>query len=575
MINNVVNLDFKFSNKVLVLLNVSQKMVMLLNPNEPLIPDKIRAIIDLDPSGYFQQVYPLNPMDIKIEKKIEYGGRALQLYIKSSELGSYSDTWLSVENWKFDHNPEILVDGIFDNSGIMTNSKEFELIFSDQGICAFFKKGTKEYDFTITRAMDNLVFQTSSKTIKRKSGNIYLFGNSRKIFLGEFQLGKSDKVYMYSKEIGKYKSIEELIKDKINTFGISYLSENDSDCLEQKTFIFKKNCKAVDYGFELESLSKDFDIRSLWVPYARKYKEFLETSEKFKESIDFSKCNEAQDFFDIFLFSPLGSTIDDNRKWITPEIREVGEKLLGIFLKKRICSNLNPQPIEISSKPRSFRTHVFRDDESIKGYYTSKLSDFLSGSVLKNSSAIGYFDRTEIFSYLIKELFQIDTYNLVEQAISEVKTGIMSMRNDLRTYRYWISRIITLDQYDVNHNRLTFNQVSEFKSKAGYTLLSKNYVKIENFDFFNKCSHLKNIILKIFSEAVKFKGVSFVTNPMIREIGTKTNNTRVFSCQIQLSDIINYFGGIDKIPEELEQEILDQEFTVISIMTNNNKFELL
>ena len=151
--------------------------------------------------------------------------------------------------------------------------------------------------------------------------------------------------------------------------------------------------------------------------------------------------------------------------------------------------------------------------------------------------------------YLLRDLFQIDLSKLAEQVISLVKAKTYSMEYDFSEYYSWIQRQIVLNKISgIPSNNLALNQISEVKNRLGSILVSRQYKKIEELEFFNNYPNLKNIILKIYFEAIKNKGVGNISEVSVRLAGGKLNSTRIFTCSITLENIVDFCGGL---PEKI------------------------
>lgn len=568
--------SYSVSDRTLFLINTQRDEVLLLNPEISLIPDKIKTMLEFDYSGYFQKESLNKPLELKINQTIQYETRFLELFIKIPGLKDREDKWFKVNNWYYSMNPEILMDSDFDGkSGIVKNYNEFDLVYTKGGDCLFLKKDSPQYDLMVTRSIDELIFVTSTKTSKRKVGNLYLSATARQVYLGSYNFGKNpNPIYMFSRP-NEYNSVEEILLDKAKNLWISCNTDKSIGIFsETGTIVQSKRSMMVDYGEYAKPLSDDFDFRSLWKISSEEYvKKNKVPKSKYSKLYEYLN---PEKFFEIFLFSPLGSTLEDNRKWITPEIKSVAENIIKGLMRNIVMTNMTPQPSEMKRKLRSIRTSgYFSDDEKLLKYLLEQHNYY--SHILIHSHLLDYFSRSEFFDYLIGDLFQLDLSSLAKRVISEVKLAINEMEFDFLSYYSWIDRQRRLNVRDAAYNDIRLCQISELKNKVGTVLVTKNYINLEDFEFFNDYPHLKEVILKIYSKTLMNRGAGSLPDITIKLHGSKTHTTRILSCSIRLEDIVDFCGGIDKIMEEnpeLELEILNSEFTSIMISTNNAKFEL-
>ena len=162
-------------------------------------------------------------------------------------------------------------------------------------------------------------------------------------------------------------------------------------------------------------------------------------------------------------------------------------------MEKGVVSFLELQPSElkkISVKPKGLKS-----DRELKDYISHWTQ--YAYDVLKYSELMDYSSREGQFMYLLRDLFQINLSELAEQVISLVKAKTYSMEYDFSEYYSWVQRQTVLNRVSgIPLNNLALNQISEVKNRLGSVLVSKQYKKIEEFEFFNNYPYLKNIILK-------------------------------------------------------------------------------
>ena len=54
----------------------------------------------------------------------------------------------------------------------------------------------------------------------------------------------------------------------------------------------------------------------------------------------------------------------------------------------------------------------------------------------------------------------------------------------------------------------------------------------------------------------------------------KKDQTHLLTCTITLDDIVDYFGGMEKVPEKITKELINNRLVEFGIETNNNNLKI-
>lgn len=152
----------------------------------------------------------------------------------------------------------------------------------------------------------------------------------------------------------------------------------------------------------------------------------------------------------------------------------------------------------------------------------------------------------------LKNLYYSQLFSEIGINLKDIVKTALSDWSDTKTVR----NLETYLRYYNYHSE----KINASKVRSTQRVKSVNY-KIDVVtlkDLFGE-TVLKDTMVDIINEARNNFGYG-VSEYTVRNVGTKKDPKEYISCKVQLEDIISHFGGIDKVPENLKNEILSSRF---------------
>ena len=394
---------------------------------------------------------------------------------------------------------------------------EFEVVVSPDnypGQVLLVSNNMIEYNWAFEHKARNLVINSSkkSKTID-KPGHVYLSSSGNFIFLGEFYNWKEGQMVKLMSRLSndKFKSVKELVLNKRFDLGYGkYIYLREGIIFNPSPVVEPKIGMSIDGGVELindlpsiESIQSDLVIRY--------YNETKRVDYVGNTLFDISE-------FIGLLYMLTLSDKSGNIPSLSKEALNYLQELYRYIVMVYIHNFVDP------------KTVVWEEEESnIYHNITSRL--------LKHSDmdCKYYLDILETLGIDYKK----ETKDVFDSLISGGKLRIQSITDHIK-------RVNVLDKY------------------TSYITINHLLAKTNLSEYFVDDPELESVIKNISVEADKNYGL-YVDGYSTISTGASKEKSVTRNIKISLENIVDWFGGISKVPSVIKQSIMNLDFKGIII----------
>ena len=451
-----------------------------------------------------------------------------RLEISSPNFPGGYDIWYRLMNYSNDGRPGIDSVYIENLMSIVGQNKldintrefdgEFEVVVSPDnysGQVLLVSNNMIEYNWAFEHKARELVINSSrkSKTID-KPGHVYLTSSGNFIFLGEFYNWKEDqKVKLISRlDNAKFKSVKELVLNKKFDLGYGkYVYLRDGIIFNPSPVIAPRIGMSIDGGVELindlpsiESIQSDLVIRY-----------YNET-----KKIDYvgNTLFDTSEFIGLLYMLTL-SDKNGNIPSLSEEalncLRELYRHLVMVYIHNYIDPKTVVWEEEENNIYHSITSRLLKHSDMDCKYYLSILETL----------GIDYKKET-------KEVF--------DSLISGGKFKILTIED-------YIKRVNVLDKYT---SYVSINYAIQGKTDLG--------------KYFANDSELFSVVKDITKDADKNYGLN-VDGYSTVSVGAKQESSVTRNIKISLENIVDWFGGVSKMPDIIKQSLMYLDFKGIII----------
>ena len=463
------------------------------------------------------------------------GNGHLLAFVKSDELPN-KEEWYEVKNMYEPHILDILTSEKVEGGEV--KDAEFEVIFSESfpGNVSFASTKSALHKECMAELTRRLNFEFCKKTRKRIPGHRYDTADSTYYYLGTFNSHKkgnmnspyfpvadgSNKAGLYVKQLRPdEKSVADVLKSRS-------LGTTDSDII----ISYSPNISAADAG-EAITAEKDYKIEDYWEP-------ILENTIK--------KTSKIPEFGGVlyrdpkYIFDILALQTGEGELPELPEnIRKSVETVIKNILHQIIIKFWELTTYTIGDNSILSKNPLEKNINHLVNIFFSRLPD-------ENVKSAEYYDK------LFKAM-KININKLAEEELNGWDLGTR-MTTDLSYYMENLGYVTSRKRSDC---------VQIMDGRAELTL-SGLYRTEDGAVATNLVSAIKDI----FDDAKTNYGEKVATYS-VTNMGTKKNPLDHISCGISIYDLINYFGGIEKVPKSVGDEIMAHKFHCVNIYIDSNK----
>ena len=518
-----------------------------------------------------------NECQIKIKKQYREALEAfdLKFYLKHPDIPGDEDGWNFIQNLNIDDtctslmgNIELLETGEIKNPEdfrICTVSNVDEDIFS----CMIVKNNSPEGDQVEDNTLVQGIFNSSRKTRKRVPGNLYMNQSTDRLcFLGDFYSrpleindGKSDPfpvnlVYINQKHLTDETKISDVILKCGESLHRNYRDKN----LE----IFDKNSSWINLGEKLK-YDPDFDIRDHWEELVEKY--IKKYKVPVREHATKYRLKHARKLFSIFqvVQSPTGDLKKDSSK-ITPRCRELIKESFSLLIEDILTEYYwKPGDVWVSEggyySLKEFRDLSEEDRKTRILFFIYR--DYCQDNYLYLRDEL---DCCEKLDKLVKEFFGLDIKEIYDETLNKFKKEISDPIKEVQDLVNWKQRILRWKQ-----PCSTIIQTTKFRVSC-YSRIEDHHDDLDKWPT-EDSTELRKALLSIYSKCFKDSGNNVSRFEIVPQ-SYRNKKTCLMTCIISIEDIISHFGGIDKIPQKVQEDLVNHAFTEFKIQTNNDKLKL-
>lgn len=458
---------------------------------------------------------------------------SLNLYIKSGEFPT--DNWYKLMNFSDDpkHLGAILTK-IQNNDGVFDEEKDFEAAFSimypTKVILAC--SGMDEYEDYLNELVRVVNCQTLKKTRKWKPGHRYDSETYTYYYLGKAytksykdnKLGDElEEVHLVVESLNGETKISEIINNRVFGNNIGDIKIVPSISL------------MVDGGSVLENDLDTSDIEPLWEGLVMR-------------AVDRCRVTRGEtwkDYTNIHsILQPLTLVPKENGYSNIKNYKFWGE--LEQVIKVTVL-NLIVKYDGVTENIGNIDTSCNKEEaiDNIKRLYTLLVND---------SIKINYY--SQLFSEI-----GINLDDIVEEILGGYSEDLTVFRNLESMYNF--SDIYT--ELHSNSGEFYLDQRYEGRRYSA-DIDKKNVTKLsEVISQTSICSTIESIL-----EQVKSKGGTNLTRYQVLNQGTRSNPVLYELYEVRLKDIINFFGSVNEVPENLKNELVISRFQGITIKLNRN-----
>lgn len=474
--------------------------------------------------GVFSE-YRLELNEFNISLRANFETESVDVYIKSDLLPK-SKEWYRVKNF-YEPHTSLILSAVKNDCGDFSGTI-FESAFSEDDLrkVTFTTTEMPNYNTCFQEMRRRMNCELYKKTKKWIPGHRYdslkdtfyylgsAYSHKKEEYNSEFikDITEMPEVYFY---VTKLKPEEKTISDVFNN---RHFGDTEDDIQITNTMI-----SLVDSG---EELFNDFgeDIQVFW-------DKLWENSIKANKEI--SKYNYVSYKNPKYILDILAYQSHGNLKY-SDDIKQKTSDLLCDLVSDCIINNWGREKHRKDIVVSSNNTIDQNVENGTRLFY----SVFKDPNVIKNLYYSGLFNELGISLQTIVRNFLL---SWSENKTSEDIYAFLKYRN------YHEDRVV--------HDKVRSTQ----------RINSTNY-KMEQKtlnDIFSN-TDLKDTIIKVIEEARKNCGYG-VSEFSIQNVGTKRMPKEYIACRVTIDDIINYYKGLDKMPENLIHEILVNKFCWVDV----------
>ena len=482
----------------------------------------------METSVFSEVVVENNSFNLKI-------GEDLSIYVKCSEFPD-PENYYEVGNF---HRTTLGFPVIGEIITQVSNDKadfkdtEFEAVFSEDypGDVYFMTTGMSEYKHAFEEMKRRMNCTLNKKVKKWIPGNRYDTLTNTYYFLGEFKgrkenelnsdfLGDSDMVpvYLCTSELKDEKKISDILKTR--KFG-----ETDGDIQ-----VLYSLPSAVDSGVVLENDIKDI----------KDYQEDLinTTISKSIEASEYGYTNylNPKFIFDILSVQLVDLSYSDS---VRDRISDITKEML---LETILFSwNLN------KNRPEIFIGDTNNIEKNAENLVRKFYQDFKSGNGMRNL----------YYSKLYGKL-GIDMESLAKEVLLTCNPEDL-IKEDLKSYLSYGSIFFKNHYTDVS-TKLSKQRINSTNYKLEVVTLDDLFVNVPD---------LGSVLKDIVESARNNFGIG-VKNFYDTNIGTKKSPKIYTTIEVTILDLIKHYGGVDKVPQLIVDEIISSKFWTLSVLIDKD-----
>lgn len=420
--------------------------------------------------------------------------------------------------------------------------EEFELVFHSEATAVrLITKSMSSYKETLEEMRRRLNCEIYSRTKNWKVGYRYDSIDSSLYYLGEVSSHKihptnssfyetpQRTVHLFVTEIDEdtEKSVSEVIKKRLYVKDEKDRSNRFRICMRDNVGTLVESGKYLEDDVT--------SIKSLWEDMVNTYLEKKKKQYSPNSSLYFHE--DVSSLLRIFDYTDL----TDGEVKISDSIKSKVEEVISEHLYKYLVDyyDLTHYHVEQSVNSKKGRD---KNVDALISYFYYSLDD-------SNTLKISYY------SDLFKKI-GIDLKQIADKTLTRFECNKDSFDNDIES-------LLDYENYYKRHDYNKYNKSIDqrsLKTSASYKTLNDAI----------SGNHLRDAIMKLFKEARDSFG-GYVEKYEIINCGTLRKPTNITTCTISIMNIINYFGGIDKMSEFLKKDIIGEKFFYITIWVPENE----
>lgn len=571
-----INLSkFKLAERLTAFKGISEGIIYLGNTDNlsGIAKLKKRALSDYNKGILSYQLKNKN-FQFKLEKEITGTDVNYRFFIKHPDLPGKEDPWYWVKNWDA-YNIVLFLKEKFNEEGeILIEPDKFEFVFDECNNCIILNKESLEYkNIILENTLNDGIYDVMSKTIKRTPGNLYISkGGNKNYYLGEVWKWRTkddsffkEKYQLFTEEIdGEVdNSIEQVLKNKLFSNKLS-ISEGTYG---GKTFGLRVKKNWVNLGPKLEPISDEFDIRDTWEEAVEEY--VKRNKKSFSKYSEFYKYEDLPAFIRIFMVTNKNTSISEDFLKITSKIKEVGKEIIESGIFEILYRNYWITGEELPDETVGRYTRLkYKDQEK------NQIKELVLGELMGRFYYYSYShddgNMEEFAKLLLEKLIGLNIDEIFENTWNKFINCIPFMEENFQSLINWAGRIKT---WYSPKSSTTLHQISEFAYNK-WSSCNEQQDSFENWPRPNT-PNLRSLLLNIYNKSLENSGLG-VEDLEIKSYNIgKKDQTHLLTCTITLENIIDYYGGsIEKVPEEIVKELIENRLVEFGIETNNNNFKI-